>query len=49
MLVTNVAIETSSDPDETRMLVILNALSSVVDWRALTWLGSTYTMSFCWR
>ncbi len=43
-----VATDTSSDPDDIIMLVILSPLSSRVDCLALISLGSTYTMSF-WR
>ena len=41
MLMIRVATDTSREPDDTKMLVILRALSSVVDWRARILLGST--------
>lgn len=39
MLVMRVAIDTTREPDDTRILVILSPLSSVVDCLAFTSLG----------
>ena len=41
MLTKSVATDTKREPEDTSMLVVLRPLSSTVDWRALTALGST--------